>query len=57
MCVPESALRYYEEELERDYIARENGFDNYEDYYNSLQDDMENRAYDSYKDERAMNEL
>ena len=56
MCVPESALRYYEEELERDYIARENGFDNYEDYYNSLQDDAENRAYDTWKDNQLTGE-
>ena len=56
MCVPESALRYYEEELEREYIARENGFDNYEDYYNSLQDDAENRAYDNWKDNQLTGE-
>lgn len=56
MCVPECALRYYEEELERDYIARENGFDNYEDYYNSLQDDAENAAYDNWKDNQLTGE-
>lgn len=57
MCVPESALRYYEDELEKEYEAQLNGYDSYEDYYNAMQDDIENAAYDSYKDERAMNEL
>lgn len=57
MCVPESALRYYEDELEKEYEAREHGFNSYEDYYNSMQDDIENRAYDNWKDERAMDEL
>lgn len=57
MCVPESALRYYEDELEKEYEAREHGYDSYEDYYNSMQDDIENRAYDNWKDERAMDEL
>ncbi len=57
MCVPESALRYYEDELEKEYEAQLNGYDSYEDYYNSMQDDIENRAYDNWKDERAMDEL
>ena len=52
MCVPESALRYYEQELERAYIANEHGFDTYEEYIESLKDDIGNRQYDEWKDER-----
>lgn len=36
---------WYETELDRDYIAWINGFDNYEEYYNSMKDDFENRTY------------
>ena len=50
MCVPESALRFYEEELDRAYIANEHGFETYEEYIDSLKDDIGNRQYDEWKE-------
>ncbi len=50
MCVPESALRFYEEELDRAYIAQEHGFETYEEYLDSLKDDIGNRQYDEMKE-------
>lgn len=50
MCVPESALRFYELELDRAYEAQEHGFDTYEEYIESLKDDIGNRQYDNYKE-------
>ena len=52
MCVPESALYYYELELEQEYEAHEHGYDSYEEYYEAMQDDKGNRDYDSWKDEQ-----
>lgn len=51
MCVPESALRYYEEQLEREYIANENGFDSYEEYLDALEDLKVNNAIKSRLEE------
>lgn len=41
MCVPESALRFYEERLEKEAEAYALGFDNLEDYYNYLADEAD----------------
>lgn len=41
---------WYEKELDRDHIAWQNGFDNYEDYYVEMQDHKENLAYDERMD-------
>ena len=50
MCVPESALRYYELELEQAAIAADNGFETWEEYQEALKADKENYAYDNYKE-------
>ena len=45
MCVPESALRYYEEQLERAQIAYEHGFDSWEQYVDDLAETEANNEY------------
>lgn len=41
-------FRWYEEELDREHEAYINGFDSYEEYYNSMQDDRENEEYERF---------
>lgn len=41
----------YEQQLDLEYLAFEHGYDCYEDYYNSLQDDKTNNDYDSIADD------
>lgn len=43
---------WYELELDRQYIAEQNGYDNYEDYITDLKDDIGNMQYDRWKNER-----
>lgn len=43
---------WYEKELDEEYIAWLNGFDNYEDYYNSVQDDLGNETFDRWHEEQ-----
>lgn len=45
MCVPESALRFYEEQLEREAIAQEHGFDSWEQYIDDLAETEANNEY------------
>ena len=45
-------FQWYEDELDRDYEAYLHGYDNYEDYYNAMQDDLGNREYDEWKDKQ-----
>lgn len=45
MCVPESALRFYEEQLDRAYIAQQHGFETWEEYVNDLEEYEANMAY------------
>ena len=54
MCVPESALYYYEKQLEQAEEAFEHGFETYEDYIDSLKDDIGNRQYDEWKENERM---
>lgn len=56
MCVPESALRHYYAELDREYIARMNGYDDPDEYDMARQDDIENDAYDNWKDSQLSGE-
>lgn len=39
-------LAWYEQELDREYIAWLHGYDNYEDYYNDYLDTKENLEYE-----------
>lgn len=52
MCVPESALRYYELELEQAFEADEAGFDSWDEYQDFLADKAMNDAYDEWKDKQ-----
>lgn len=46
----------YEQELDREYLAFEHGFESYEDYKNYLDDNKANDDYDSISDERIKND-
>lgn len=52
MCINYNPFYWLERELDLQYEAEQHGFENYEDYYNSLKDDLENEAYDKWKEER-----
>ena len=43
---------WYDWELDRQYEAFEHGFDNYEDYYNSIQAELDNDIFDRLHDEQ-----
>lgn len=44
----------YEQQLDREYLAFEHGFESYEDYQNYLDDNKANDDYDSISDERII---
>lgn len=48
-CVPHNALYWYELELDREAEAQDNGFDSWEEYQASIQDDIGNMQYDDWK--------
>lgn len=50
MCGYDNGLSWYELDLERQYIAEQNGYDSYEEYLEAMQDDIGNRQYDEWKD-------
>lgn len=43
---------WYEKELDQEHLAWLNGFDNYEDYYNSVPEDLKNKAFDRWHEEQ-----
>lgn len=43
---------WYEWELDRQYIAELNGYDNYDDYYNAMKEAKENQDFDLWHDEQ-----
>lgn len=51
-CVPHDALYWYELELDREAEAQDNGFDSWEEYQASIQDDIGNMQYGDWKCER-----
>jgi hypothetical protein len=53
MCVPESALYFYEKRLENEDKAYKAGFDSYEEYLDAIKDRIENESYDRLKDRRG----
>lgn len=52
--VPYDALYYYELQLEQAAEAHEHGFETYEEYIESVKDDIGNRQYDEWKENERM---
>ncbi len=48
----DNGLAAYEREIDRLFEAQEHGFDSYEEYIESVMDDIGNRQYDEWKDDQ-----